>query len=175
MELDLSTLHNSDSPTVMLLFFMGTNLSEAQHRNVRRPNDPISFAVVPQMASPRNVSDDQNVGLGSLRRPIQQLRDIAAIDDDFGLRAYVLLKLGDLFGGETDDLLLPNGIDVGSTGTPNLHAGRDVDERKRGIDGRGHPGRQRHSVAAVPGQFHRTEDAANRRETAIPLRSGRSA
>ena len=38
-----------------------------------------------------------------LRRPVQHLRDIAAIDDDFGLCAYLLLKLGDLFGSKADD------------------------------------------------------------------------
>ena len=60
---------------------------------MRLPNDPVALAVVSQMASPGNVSDDQDVGFRLLRRPVQQLRDIAAIDDDFGLRAHVLLKL----------------------------------------------------------------------------------
>jgi hypothetical protein len=37
------------------------------------------------MAAPGTVSDDQDIGIGLLCRPIQQFRDIAAIDDDFGL------------------------------------------------------------------------------------------
>jgi len=95
---------------------------------VRLLNDPITFAIVPQMASARSVSDDQDISLRSLRRSVQQLRDIAAIDGDFGLRAHILLKLGDHFGGEADDILLPNKVDVGSTGAVGLHAGRDVDQ-----------------------------------------------
>jgi hypothetical protein len=51
----------------------------------------------------RTVSDDQDVSLGLLRRPAQQLQDIAALDDDFGSDAHVLLKLGDLLGGEADN------------------------------------------------------------------------
>ena len=78
--------------------------SDAQHRDLRRPNDPVAVAVVSQMAAPRNVSDNQDVSLRSLRRSVQQLRNIATIDDDFGLSAYVLLKLGDLFDGEANDL-----------------------------------------------------------------------
>jgi hypothetical protein len=83
--------------------------SDAQDRDVRLPNDPIAFAVVPQMAAGGNVSDDQDVSLRLLCRSVQQLRDIAAIDDDFGLRAHVLLKLGDLFGGEADDFSFHTG------------------------------------------------------------------
>ena len=37
--------------------------SDAQDRDVRFPNDPIAFAVVPQMAPPRAVSDHQDVSL----------------------------------------------------------------------------------------------------------------
>src|ERR1039457_5377593 len=84
--------------------------ADAQDRDLRFPNDPIAFAVVPQMASPRAVSDDQDVSLRLLCRSVQQLRNIAAIDDDFGLRAHVLLKLGDLFDGVADDHLLPHGV-----------------------------------------------------------------
>jgi hypothetical protein len=35
-------------------------------QDTRFPNDPVAFAVVPQMASPRAVSDDQDVGIGLL-------------------------------------------------------------------------------------------------------------
>ncbi len=63
--------------------------SKAQDRDVRLPNDPISLAVVSQMASPGNASDDQDVSVRSRCRSVQQLRDIAAIDDYFGLRADV--------------------------------------------------------------------------------------
>ncbi len=45
-----------------------------------------------QMAAPGNVSDDQHVSLRLLRRAIQQLRDTAAIDDNFGLRTYVDMR-----------------------------------------------------------------------------------
>ena len=34
-------------------------MSDAQDRDSRLPNDPVAFAVVPEMASPGNVSDDQ--------------------------------------------------------------------------------------------------------------------
>ena len=129
---------------------------------MRFPNDPIAFAVVPQMASPRAVSDDQDVSLCLLRRSVQRLRNIAAIDDDLGLRAHVLLKLGDLFGGEADDPLLSNGIDMGSAGTPDLYAGRDVDKRQRRIEGRSQFGGQRRGVTAVSAQIHRAEDPSDR-------------
>jgi len=105
---------------------------------VRFPNNPVAFAIVPQMAAPRNVSKDQNISLRLLCRPVQQLRDIAAIDDDFGLRAHFLLKPGDLFGGGAHNCQLPHGVDMGSARAVDLHAGRDVDERKRRIDGRSH-------------------------------------
>jgi len=101
------------------------------------------------MAAPRTVSDDQEVSLDPLRRPVQQFRDIAAIDDDLGLRANLLLKVGDLLGGEADDHLLPRGIDVGTAGAVELHAVRDVDERKRSVGGRGELGGQRRGVAAA--------------------------
>jgi hypothetical protein len=78
----------------------------------------------PKMTAPGNVSDNQDISLGSLCGSVQQLRDIAAIDDDVGLRAQVLLKLGDLFGGEADDLFLPRLINVRSAGPPDFHAGR---------------------------------------------------
>ena len=81
--------------------------------------------------------DDQDVRLGSLRRLVQQLRDIAAIDDDFGVGADLLLKLGDLFVGGAAKLLLPNRVDVGSAGAEALDAGGDVDQRQLGIDSRG--------------------------------------
>jgi hypothetical protein len=42
--------------------------SDAQGRDVRLPDDPIAIAVVPQMATPRNVSDDQDVSLRLLCR-----------------------------------------------------------------------------------------------------------
>ena len=122
---------------------------------MRLPNDPIAVAVVPQMASKMTVSDDQDVRLRLLSRSVQQLRDIAAIDDDFGLRAHVLLKLGDLFGGKADDCLLPHGVDVGSAGAVDLHTGRDVDERKLSINGRGHLGGQRRGVGAVTDVYKR--------------------
>jgi hypothetical protein len=64
------------------------------------------------MAAPGNVSDNQYVSLGLLGRAVQQIRDIAAIDDNFGLRAYFPLQLGDLFGGEADNLVLPRRVEI---------------------------------------------------------------
>ena len=129
---------------------------------MRLPNDPITVAVVPQMATPGSVSDDQDVRLGLLRGPIQQLWDIAAIDDDFGLRARHPLDLSDLFDGDPDDRLFPLCIDVGSARAENLHAGGDLDQRERPIDGSGQLGCQRYSVVAMRAQIHGTEDAADR-------------
>ena len=83
--------------------------SDAQNRDVRRPNNSIAVTVLSQMAANRIVSDDQDVSLSLFGRSVQQLRDIAVIDDDFGLRAHVLLKLGDLLSGEADDRFLPHG------------------------------------------------------------------
>ena len=38
----------------------------------------------------------EHIGFRLLRGPVQQLRDVAAVDDDFGVRSDVLLKFGDL-------------------------------------------------------------------------------
>ncbi len=60
------------------------------------------------------MSDDREVGLCLLCRPVQQLGHTAAIDNDFGVRARVVRKLGDLFGGEAGDPRFPHRVDVGS-------------------------------------------------------------
>ncbi len=65
---------------------------------MRLPNDPITVAVVLQVASPRNISDDQHVSLNSLGRSVQQLRDIAAIDDNWFLLSNYLSRA---FGSKT--------------------------------------------------------------------------
>ena len=78
---------------------------------MRLPNDPVAAAVVPQMAAPRKVSDDQDVQLSFALLLGSTVRDIAAIDDEFGVRSHVLRKLGNFFGGEADDLLLPHMVD----------------------------------------------------------------
>jgi hypothetical protein len=55
------------------------------------------------MASQGTVSNDQDVRVRLLCGSVQQLRDIAAVDDHFGLRAELLLKLGDVLGGGPDE------------------------------------------------------------------------
>ena len=57
-------------------------LSYAQDGDLRRPNDSVAFAVVAQMAAPGNMSDDQDVSPRSFRCPVQQFRNISAVDDD---------------------------------------------------------------------------------------------
>jgi hypothetical protein len=44
------------------------------------------------MTAGGNVPDDKDVGLCLFCRSVHHLRDIAAIDADFGLCAHVLLK-----------------------------------------------------------------------------------
>ena len=91
-------------------------LSYAQDGDLRRPNDSVAFAVVAQMAAPGNMSDDQDVSPRSFRCPVQQFRNISAVDDDLSLRAHVLLEFGHLFGRETCERLLPLRVDVESAG-----------------------------------------------------------
>lgn len=83
------------------------------------------------MTAGRHVPDDQEVTLGLPRRAVQLLMQIAAFNDDFGIRAHVLLKFGDLLGGVADDRLLPHREDWGSSGAKNLDACGGTNERKR--------------------------------------------
>ena len=59
--------------------------------------------------------DDQEVTFGLLRCSVQQLMHIATINDYLGLGAHLLLKFGDLLGGEADESSPPT---QGSTWDP---------------------------------------------------------
>src|ERR1700722_9659003 len=101
------------------------------------------------MAASWRVSNDQDISIRLLCRRIQGLRNIAAIDDDVEFCAYLLLDLGDLFGREANQSLLPHWVDVRTSGAIELNTGRDVDQSKRCIHRRGPLGGQRHGVPAV--------------------------
>ena len=67
--------------------------------------------------------------MGLLCCPVQRFMNITAIDDYLGLGAHFLLKLIDLFRGETDDLLFPRRIDIGPSRAVCLHAIGDMNKR----------------------------------------------
>jgi hypothetical protein len=71
-------------------------------------------------------------------------------------------EFGDLFPGEADMLLSQYGIDMVSPGAVRFHAFCNVNERERRTDCSRYPGSLRNGMTAVPVQFHRTEDMANR-------------
>ena len=70
---------------------------------------------------------NEDVGFRLLRGPVQQLWDVATVDDDLNVRADILLKFGDLLGPHANDRLLPLRVDEVTARAEDFDAARDVD------------------------------------------------
>jgi len=135
--------------------------SHAQNWNRHRANDCV--AMDPQVTTIRVAHGNQQIRLRLLRSLAQHLRHVTTADEYVRLDAHILLKLCEMLRSVADKRLFRLRNDVTAAGSPKLHRGSDVGERKTGTEFGGHLRGPRHSFVTTEAEIDRAQDVADRK------------